>query len=183
MSRLRITDSLRARLKRPLGEQYSDVGGSAVESVKAFLKRAAPTMVITVGDIVSRRLTREGLRLDVRIVDNLEMRRRIEPFSFGNVGKEIYAKNPPGTIDSGAWRSVAEAIRSGDSLVTIDGEEDLLTLPAILEAPLNSVVIYGQPREGIVVVTVTEAKKGEIQNLVNEMIPEGGEFQPLRKSV
>jgi len=181
--KLRLTDSLRANLKKPLGEEYLDMDGSAPRRLKDSFERSPPTMIITVGDVVSRRLTLERIKLHVRVVDNMEMRRRIEPFSFGNVRKEFCAKNPAGTIESEAWESVAEAIRAGDSLVTIDGEEDLLALPAILEAPLNSVVVYGQPREGIVVVHVTKTKKAQIRELLKQMVPEDGEFQPLSKSV
>lgn len=36
----------------------------------------------------------------------------------------------------------------------VDGEEDLLTLVAMAVAPLGSFVIYGQPREGVVLVEV-----------------------------
>jgi uncharacterized protein (UPF0218 family) len=51
----------------------------------------------------------------------------------------------------------------------VDGEEDLLTLIAILYVPEDSFVIYGQPYEGIVVVKATEAKKEEISGILNSM--------------
>jgi hypothetical protein len=46
----------------------------------------------------------------------------------------------------------------------IDGEEDLLTLPAILFAPLNVYIVYGQFEEGIVALPVTEDLKEKILN-------------------
>jgi hypothetical protein len=52
------------------------------------------------------------------------------------------------------------------------GEEDLLTLPAIVEAPIISFVIYGQPEEGIVLVEVDEKKKKEIHALIDAMVKE-----------
>ena len=38
--------------------------------------------------------------------------------------------------------------------IVVEGEEDLATLPAILYAPPGSVVVYGQPDEGSVLVKV-----------------------------
>jgi len=50
----------------------------------------------------------------------------------------------------------------------IKGEEDLLTLPAILLAPLGAIVIYGQKDVGAVVVEVTEEIKQKISNIINQ---------------
>jgi hypothetical protein len=53
--------------------------------------------------------------------------------------------------------------------IVVEGEEDLLTLIAIMNAPQESLVVYGQPHEGIVVVKVTEDKKTEISELLKAM--------------
>ncbi len=45
--------------------------------------------------------------------------------------------------------------------IIVDGEEDLLTLIAVLVRARRSLVVYGQPHEGIVVVKVTSEKKAE----------------------
>ena len=54
----------------------------------------------------------------------------------------------------------------GSLFLVVDGEEDLLALPSILFAPLNAYVLYGQPNEGIVVVSVTESLKIKVQRAV-----------------
>jgi uncharacterized protein (UPF0218 family) len=51
----------------------------------------------------------------------------------------------------------------------VDGEEDLLTLIAVLNAPEKSLVVYGQPYEGIVVVKVTAKKKAEAMEILKAM--------------
>ena len=56
--------------------------------------------------------------------------------------------------------------------IVVDGEEDLATLPAILYAPLGSVVIYGQPNEGSVLVNVTSEMKLKIDKFMKQMIVE-----------
>jgi uncharacterized protein (UPF0218 family) len=51
----------------------------------------------------------------------------------------------------------------------VDGEEDLLTLVAIMVAPAGSIIAYGQPATGIVLVRVTPNKKNEIKALIDQM--------------
>jgi hypothetical protein len=51
----------------------------------------------------------------------------------------------------------------------VEGEEDLLTLVAVVEAPENSLVVYGQPREGLVVVKVDEKIKKRVKEIVDSM--------------
>ena len=43
-----------------------------------------------------------------------------------------------------------------NTALLVDGEEDILTLAAILSAPDHSIIIYGQPREGSVIVKVED---------------------------
>lgn len=53
-------------------------------------------------------------------------------------------------------------------LLLVDGEEDLLALPAIVHAPIGGVVYYGQPQQGLVEVMVTEEKKREVLALLKQ---------------
>jgi len=45
--------------------------------------------------------------------------------------------------------------------LVVDGEEDLLALPAIIHAPRGSILYYGQPNKGLACVIVTNEKKHE----------------------
>ena len=51
----------------------------------------------------------------------------------------------------------------------VDGEEDLLTLPVIRYAPVGTLVAYGQPDEGIVLVKITKNKKASVKEIMNKM--------------
>jgi uncharacterized protein (UPF0218 family) len=83
----------------------------------------------------------------------------------------LYAKNPPGTITDEAWATINQAIiQKGRTKVIIDGEEDLLTVVAVLSAPDDAFVVYGQPQVGIVVVKVTEEAKEKMQRIIDLMI-------------
>jgi hypothetical protein len=123
---------------------------------------------VLVGDTVARESVQAGIKPDIVIIDNREMRG--EAFHFAHEQKHIFRTiNPAGMIDTDAWKTVEEAVRMGDSLVVVEGEEDLLTLVAILASPLRSLVVYGQPKQGIVMVQVLAETKREIRGIVEQM--------------
>ena len=167
---MRLPDEVRPLLKRPLGQLFSDVA-TAVER----LRRLHPPKLIAVGDVVTAELLEAGLKPDVAVVDMMVMRspadektkRAIENFEAAIVK----VKNPAGTITQ-ELREALETARSPLKIV-VDGEEDLATLPAVLLAPLSSVVVYGQPGEGLVLVEVTEQKKREFEELLNRFKADG----------
>ncbi|MEM2167045.1 MAG: GTP-dependent dephospho-CoA kinase family protein [Candidatus Bathyarchaeia archaeon] len=137
--------------------------------LRNIISSVKPKKVISVGDIVSRNMLENGLKIDIFIVDNKSMRKPIEPL-YSKADKVLPLINPAGTIARDAWRVIGDAMNS-DGLVEIlvDGEEDLLTIVAVLLAPENSLVIYGQPEEGIVVIKVDEGSKRKMLEILNRM--------------
>jgi len=62
-----------------------------------------------------------------------------------------------------------EAIsHSTPQIILVDGEEDLLALPTMLLAPLDTYVVYGQYNLGMVVVRITEEIKSLARNLLTQ---------------
>jgi uncharacterized protein (UPF0218 family) len=57
-------------------------------------------------------------------------------------------------------------------LILVEGEEDLLTLPCIVESPDNALVLYGQPSEGLVVVSTNAEARQEASLILERMIRE-----------
>ena len=102
------------------------------------------------------------------IIDNREKRAQTEPLDV-RVAKTFRVRNDPGTIGSQAWAAVDEAIESGDAIMIVEGEEDLLTLVAMVVAPLGSLVIYGQPGEGLVLVEVDDSARKKAWSLLEGM--------------
>ena len=51
----------------------------------------------------------------------------------------------------------------------VEGEEDLMGFPAVLLAPDDSVMIYGQPDVGIVWVPVSKSNKKLARDLLEKM--------------
>jgi len=164
-----LTRELRIKLKEPLGIL---IPGSFVETMKRLeelTRIEKPTQLISVGDTVTKNLAKNGFAPRLSIVDNKCMRKSTEPARLRS-DETLYVKNPSGTITSEAEDAIISALRGSQSVkLVVEGEEDLLTLPAIVHAPNDSLVVYGQPYEGIVVVKATPAKKKEVQAILKSM--------------
>ena len=164
-----LTPELRIKLKKPLGTL---IRGSFVETMKIFkdmTEKEKPVVIISVGDTVSKNLVKNHVFPQLSIVDNRVMRRNIQSIPLP-AEKTIHVKNPPGTITEEALEAIQEALKSNCRVkIVADGEEDLLTLIAVLYSPENAFVIYGQPYEGVVVVKVTPEKKAEVAGILKAM--------------
>lgn len=165
----RLTPELRRRLKKPIGTLIRGSFSKTTEKLKDLMEKEDPLMIISVGDRISENLTKNNMFPKLSIVDNKVMRKRIQPIAI--VADEVlYVKNPQGTITEEALTTIQEALtRNCRVKIVVDGEEDLLTLAAVLHAPEDSFVLYGQPIQGIVVVKVTEQKKKEVTEILRAM--------------
>jgi hypothetical protein len=124
--------------------------------------------LILVGDSVSRQATRAGIAPDVMIIDNLEKRRKATAYVPPHK-RVITAKNQAGKIEHGARLAVERAIHGEADLVVIEGEEDLLAIVAVIAAPPGSLVVYGQPNEGVVLVRVSAETKAKAEQILQQM--------------
>ena len=163
-----VTPELRVRLREPFGMLIRGSFAETMGKMDNIVKREKPPVVVSVGDTVSRNLHEHQLNPQLSITDNKRMRKRIKPRIF--TAKLFHVKNPQGTITEEAITAIKEALESDERVhIIVDGEEDLLTLIAVLYAPENSLVVYGQPYEGIVVVKVTSEKKAEATEILKAM--------------
>lgn len=168
MSRLVITDEVRSSLKRPLGFLLAGDGPEVYEQLAKEIVRRNPPRVILVGDAASRNAVAHDVRNDLLILDNREKRDVAKAVPLAGK-RRFLVRNEPGTISAEAWASVNEAIERGDSVIIVDGEEDLLALAAIAVAPVGSIVAYGQPDEGLVVVHANLKMKERVGRLLQAM--------------
>ncbi|MEM0057564.1 MAG: DUF359 domain-containing protein [Candidatus Bathyarchaeia archaeon] len=165
----RLTAKLRRKLKKPLGELICGFYQETVEKLKLLIEKEKPSCVVSVGDVVSKNLADAQVRLKLMIVDNRVMRSNIEPIKV-MADEEKHIKNPPGTITLEALNAIKEAFKTDRTVkIVVEGEEDLLALLAVQYAPENSMIVYGQPREGLVVIKVTKEKKAEVDKILEEM--------------
>jgi len=164
-----LTPELRRKLKEPLGILIEGSFEETSREISRMMRRKRPVKLIAVGDQVSKNMLEHGIPLDVSIIDQKIMRKVTSPVNFK--AENIFrTRNPAGTITDESWKTVERAINShGKSKVIVDGEEDLLTLVAVLSAPNGSIVIYGQPKRGVVIIEVNEKVKQRFQEIIKEM--------------
>lgn len=168
--KLIMPESMREELGKPLGKVLTAM------DVKRLLR--SETFRVTVGDIATKTFLDAGTRPFLAIIDGKVGRKpfrevvdrlqseKASPF------KARAVKSGPGYIS----KEAVKAIRGGKGggthprVLLIDGEEDLLVLPAVIHAPIGAVVYYGQPGEGLVEVVVTPAKKKEARALIAQFL-------------
>lgn len=165
----RLTPNLRKELKSPLGLLISGSFEETSRTLKKIIEKEKPVKIIFVGDVVSETMIKNGVYPQVLVVDNKVLREPIKPIEV-KVDRTLYVKNPPGMLTEDAWAVMKEALKlDGLTKVLVDGEEDLLTMVAVLCAPKNSLVVYGLPNRGMVVVEVTEKTIGKVRHVVDAM--------------
>ena len=171
MTSFRPAPSDLVRLKTPLGQLLPGAPTETMPELKMLVQQSKPSKVTTVGDVVSRETLAAGIHVSLRIVDQMTLRKRMGPVEI-KAERTYKVRNPAGIITKEAWDTIKEALRDREALILIDGEEDLLAIPAVLESPDNAFVVYGQPSEGLVVVTASRQTKTEVRGIMNRMTKE-----------
>lgn len=171
-----LPEEMRSELKEPLGELIT------IDPTLTLIKRIQeenPPIIVFVGDFCVEDAVKHGLIPDISILDGLNLREPYHEISIHNA-KVINVNNPPAKITVEAWTKIAEVIKQQlqrleqklpkePIVLLITGEEDLLVFPAVLEAPENSFIVYGQPHEGIVLIKVTANAKFKFKKLIERM--------------
>ncbi|MBU7027250.1 MAG: DUF359 domain-containing protein [Theionarchaea archaeon] len=111
--------------------------------------------VIAIGDVVVENLLKVSIEPAMLIIDGKSRREDLET----TIQCDITVKNPQSEITD----ELIDAIKKGYKRILVEGEEDLAALPAILYADENSVIVYGQPLEGIMVIRPTEENKKKVR--------------------
>ncbi|MCU4974326.1 GTP-dependent dephospho-CoA kinase family protein [Halobacteria archaeon AArc-m2/3/4] len=159
---LSLPTDLRDELKEPFGPIETDA--------EELLERAG-TPIIAVGDMVTYHLRTAGTAPDVSVVDGQTERQAVDAEIREAVTTEtalsVEISNPPAVLTEALVLALVDALeRPEPTTIVVDGEEDLAALPAIVAAPDGASVVYGQPGEGMVHVTVTETVREEVRALL-----------------
>lgn len=170
-NKINLPEFLRKELRQPAGRIITDV-----KKIKDIMPDKS--LLITVGDIVTKSLRGINHIPDIEIID-FKTRRSLIDNELINAYKKKNPKiytNPPGTINRKVVEVYIKAINTclnqhQKQSIIIEGEEDLLTLPAILFAPLHSFVCYGQfDLNAAILVEVTEEKKKFAYSILRKFI-------------
>ena len=163
-----LPERLRIALGQPIGDLLVGKDIDLEKVLRELVAKERPPKLILVGDTVSRRAIHAGLVPDVVIIDNKEKRKPSIKFEYPS-GRVIKARNQAGKIEPEAQMAVERAILGEADRVEIDGEEDLLALIAARAAPIKSVVVYGQPNEGVVLVRVSAETRTKVNRILDQM--------------
>ncbi len=170
---MQIKPEIIEELKKPQGILILDEQ-ITLENIKKYLINAQK--VISVGDATTNKLLSFGIVPDVSVIDGYERR---EKKASRSTKETIYSLNsqknvslfscvnPPGSISVDSISIIKISLKSKKPVIMeIMGEEDLLALPFFFLARYDSMVFYGQPGEGMVVVRVTEAVRKKAKELI-----------------
>ncbi|ABX13129.1 GTP-dependent dephospho-CoA kinase family protein [Nitrosopumilus maritimus] len=153
-------------MKIPLGILLSE-NQADKENILKHLEENS--YIITVGDRTTEKMIDFDLIPSLQIVDGIEKREKREPPKLVNT-TEITVDNPPAEITSQSIDVIKKAFSMESPVrILVTGEEDLLVLPVCIHAPENSVVMYGQPNEGLVIVKITSEIRNKVQSLLDLM--------------
>jgi len=163
-----LPKDLRGKLKEPIGQLVNE--NELLELLRY------DEFIVSVGDLVTFTLIKNGITPKIAIVDYVTERKKIPEdrgkkiSMFGNV--HIKIKNPKGTLTDDLWNAVDRAYKNiddGPFLIEIEGEEDLGSLVAIYLAPSYATIIYGLPNKGVLVVKATEEHKSKVKEILDKM--------------
>ncbi len=174
-----LPNHLRTLLRQSIGRIIPE------QDLASVLSADSVGILIAIGDMTTRRLLDLHIRPNLAVIDFQTER---APYAWDRVLFERLIHEAtvrelasgPGFISREAidamreWaQGLVEAGTQEAKSVTvflIDGEEDLLVLPAIRVAPLGSTIVYGQPNKGMVRVEVTATSKRLAETLLAKFI-------------
>lgn len=168
---LKLPKYLRKELKKPLGNLHE-----SIDLIQEIIRKqlANDKLVIGIGDVTTKTLVDLNLTPQICIVDNLIERRPVQ-HNLNHTDNMVYVENPPGVLTDELIELIADSIKTSTKenpmIIVVDGEEDLAVLPAILNSPEDTYILYGQPKEGVVLVNSTQAYDTAL-NYYNQLIKE-----------
>jgi hypothetical protein len=163
---LKLPNSLRDQFKNPLGVLLPE---DTVDKAHISEYLSDNSYIITVGDRTTEKMIDFGLIPSLQIIDGVEKREKRELPKLENA-TELTVDNPAAEITSQSIDVIKQAFTLPSPVrIVVNGEEDLLVIPVCVHAPDNSIVLYGQPHEGLVVVEITPEIRNKTQSLLDLM--------------
>jgi len=160
MKTLILPKNLTPELRKPWGKLFEGKRKEIKRKVGEWLKRKKFKKIICVGDLVSK-----DFFATTKIFDGKIRRKKTKI----NLIWHLKVKNERSKIEKEVWGKIKKAIKENKNLF-VEGEEDLLVIPAVLLSPKNSVVIYGLFKKGVCAIEVSEKMKRKIKNLLKRFV-------------
>ena len=153
-SDIKINNHQRSFFSKPLGPIVS----------AASHKKTA--IVAVVGDFALSKFIEKDWVYTIGVYDKKTKREPFESKQLKDIKPDIKIDNPAGLISLQSLTKLSKLDFYEKKHVLVNGEEDLITVSLILTMPLNSLIYYGQPEEGMVLLKVTTELKEKISKLL-----------------
>ena len=159
-------------LKTPMGTLFEGPEDAPDIAMFAALEDRAlgQNMLIAVGDVTVRTMLEMGITPDIALIDGQTKRVHLpeqEQVDSGSFSHRLHAVNPPGQLTPSLLTALEKAVDEEEPcLIDVEGEEDLAPLYTHLLAPIGSIVVYGQPGQGVVVQLTSIATKERCRRLL-----------------
>ncbi|MBP9781312.1 pantetheine-phosphate adenylyltransferase [Candidatus Woesebacteria bacterium] len=152
-------------ISEPQRISFAQPQGSMVDQ-PSFLTQTSPqpNPIILVGDSTIERFTANKWPFHLGIFDRMIQRKPAQGITL-DIEPDFVVQNPAGSITTELAQSIQTLLRSDltkPKYLFVQGEEDLAAIPAILLAPLGSVLYYGQPKIGLVEIVSSENVKVQL---------------------
>lgn len=169
---LRMPDVLDDEFKTPMGELFEGPEDDPEVALSAMLESIpeGSGLLVAVGDVTVKGLMDMEILPDIAFVDGQTKREALdsslqveaEKFSLRNS-----VLNPPGQLTPALLDAVRWSLEQDESvLIEVEGEEDLAPMFVLATAPLGTVIVYGQPRQGVVMRILDMEAKHRSRNLL-----------------
>ena len=169
--KLLLPDFLREDLRKPFGRVLS-VEGDIAES----MKKASQTGILTIGDRTTMTARKMGIVPILSVIDFQVERQSYESLDAFMYPDHVHYKrftSGPGYISKDVVEFIKmwwENLYTQHTVILIDGEDDLVTLPILAYGKETYTIYYGQPGEGVVEVHVTQTIREQARMLLESFV-------------
>jgi len=162
-----MEEKLREQLSRPFSRVLGI--GQAAKILKIH-----KGMLICIGDKSAHNLISRNIIPHICIYDGICKRKPVSEKIINEIEKEYageisLVKNPASEITLELEEKIIELVKKGRGAIKVIGEDDLAALVSFANASLGSIVAYGQPNEGIVLVEITPRQKDRAKDLIKRV--------------
>ncbi|MCE4610018.1 MAG: DUF359 domain-containing protein [Desulfurococcales archaeon] len=141
-----------------------------------YLDLKAPS-IVCVGDVVSSYCIRIAKKYNgklILLVDGKTRRTQQLGILEARGIKRVKVENPQSTIAVNVYDLLCGLLSSHQDervIIEVQGEEDMLALPAIACSPIGGIVVYGVPGKGATIIRVNKWTSYEARSRFLSLVP------------
>jgi len=127
-----------------------------------------PSFTAVVGDTSLEYFIENTLPYDLGIFDKMRERQAVESRIIDALKPDLTTVNPRGVITIDLVQTLKKSLDKKRKHIFVQGEEDLAAVALVLMLPLQSAIYYGQPKQGIIEMIVTERLKNKVYDVLTQ---------------